>query len=401
MKRLGKIILIGLIFLASINMSNAQLPRVLLTDSARVSLLTCSPGTDLYSLFGHSAIRVEDSQLGIDWVFNYGTFDFSDPNFYPNFVRGKLNYILSVSTYKNFEYGYIFEGRKIFKQEIDLTTKEKQLLLDSLRINHFPENRYYLYDFLFDNCATRIRDIFVEVIPRTIVFDDSAVNQGQSFRQLLKPYASQKPWAMLGINLLLGVKADRIAAPWDYMFLPDHMMSAFANANFVCDTSISMISQHPVLVLDGQEFNASKNSNTPFIAFLIILIVIAVITFINYKSKTLWVWFDRLIFSIVGLLGTVIAFQWFGSDHDVMALNYNLIWAHPLYLIAVVLISVKWCQQFVKYFFGAHAVILLIISLLWFLLPQTLPLPVLPLVLGLAIRSGIIYWHKKQGAPSK
>ncbi|PKP36061.1 MAG: hypothetical protein CVT98_09360 [Bacteroidetes bacterium HGW-Bacteroidetes-15] len=388
-KSIFVIILLGVAFLSQFSFS--QLPPVMLTDSAKVSMLTCSQGEELYSIFGHSAIRINDPVIGLDWVFNYGTFDFSDPNFYPNFVKGKLNYILSVSTYNNFEYSYIIERRFIYEQVLNLEQHEKQLLLDSLRVNFLPENRYYLYDFLFDNCATRIRDIFVERIPRNIQFDYTTLNQGHSFRELLMPNVSEKPWAKLGINLLLGVRADRPAEPWEYMFLPEHMLTAFEHSSFMTDSTIVPFASAPVVILDGAEIPTTKFKNSPEVVFILLLFISVLITYFDVKKRKLSKWFDVTLFSVVGLLGVVIAFQWFGSDHAVMANNYNLIWAHPLHLIALVLMFIKSSKTLIRYYFGVNMVVMFLLLVFWFILPQTLPFPIFPLVAAIALRSALIF----------
>ena len=369
----------------------AQLPEITLTDSAKVSLLTCSQGDELYSIFGHSAIRVTDKSKGVDWVFNYGTFDFSDPSFYTNFVKGKLNYILSVSTYQNFEYSYIFEERFIYEQELNLNLPEKQKLLDSLRINYMPINRFYLYDFLFDNCATRIRDIFIETIPRSIEFDYGGLIEGKTFRQLLMPYVKEKPWAKLGINMLLGVRADRVAEPWEYMFLPDHMMAAFAGAYLNDNGEIIPFVSPPKEILVGEEIPKSRFRNAPLFVFILFLIITVFMTYKDVKNARFSRWFDAIVFSLVGLLGIVIAFQWFGSDHAVMARNYNLLWTHPLHFIAVIAMFIRPCKNITKYYFGFNTVLMLLLLAFWFLLPQSLPLPMLPLVGALGLRSATIY----------
>ncbi len=384
------ILILGLLLQANLE-GNAQLPDVVLTEDATVSLLTCSQGEELYSIFGHSAIRISDPKVGVDWVFNYGTFDFSDPNFYPNFVKGKLNYILSVSTYRNFEQTYIFEERYIYEQVLNLNQHEKQLLLDSLKVNYLPENRYYLYDFLFDNCATRIRDIFVEAIPRNITFDYSKLNETKSFRDLLMPNVKEKPWAKLGINLLLGVSADRPARPWEHMFLPEHMLTAFAYATIETENGDNPLMQEPTVLLEGRELPKSKFRNAPFFVFSMILLLAALVTFINLKKGRNFYWFDRVIFGLVGLLGVVIAFQWFGSDHAVMANNYNLIWAHPLHLMAAALLTISRLKGLIRYYFGVNAVLMLLLLVLWFILPQTLPFPMFPLVAAMALRSSVLY----------
>ncbi|MFP4557055.1 MAG: DUF4105 domain-containing protein [Bacteroidales bacterium] len=371
------------------DIANAQLPAVNLSDSSKVSLLTCSQGDELYSIFGHSAIRVTDPVIGIDWVFNYGTFNFSDPNFYPNFVKGKLNYILDVSTYKRFEYSYVYENRFIYEQEVNLYQHEKQQLLDSLRINYLPENRYYLYDFLFDNCATRIRDIFVEAIPREIEFNYGALGEDKTFRQLLMPFVKEKPWAKLGINLLLGVRADRVAEPWQHMFLPNHMLTAFQHANFMENGDSSPFAQPPKKILKGDELKENWFRNSPLFVFIIVLLITVAVSFNDVKRLKPARWFDVLLFGLVGLLGAVIAFQWFGSDHAVMARNFNLAWAHPLHFLAAIVLVARPSSKPLKYYFGLMMGLLALLLIFWFFLPQELPLPMLPLVGALALRSAV------------
>lgn len=373
----------------------AQLPQVALTDSAKVSLLTCSQGEELYSIFGHSAIRVQDPITGVDWVFNYGTFDFSDPNFYPNFVKGKLNYILSVSTYENFEYSYIFEQRYIYEQTLNLPKHEKQLLLDSLIVNYKPENRYYLYDFLFDNCATRIRDILVETNPNEVIFTYQAFTHGLSFRELLMPNVKEKPWAKLGINLLLGVSADRPAEPWEYMFLPEHMMTAFASASVKTDSVSIPLAQSAEVLLEGKEIPKARFNDIPLAVFIVVLIIAVIISFFDVRRKRPTRLFDGFLFGLVGLLGAVIAFQWFGSDHAVMAKNYNLIWTHPLHFVVAIFVFIKGLWPIARYYFGFNTLIMLLLLVLWFTLPQKLPLPMLPLVAAMGLRSAVLYKYLK------
>lgn len=372
-----------------------QLPHVMLTDNAKVSLLTCSQGGELYSLFGHSAIRVVDPAMGIDWVFNYGTFDFSDPKFYQNFVKGKLNYILSVSTYKQFEYTYIFEDRGIYEQVLNIEQYEKQLLLDSLRINYLPENRYYLYDFLFDNCATRIRDIVVETLDREIEFNYRNLEPHLTFRQLLMPSVQERPWAKLGINLLLGVKSDRVAEPWQYMFLPQHMESAFIGATMGNGVESELLTSPTETLLEGIPISKAFHQEVPLLVFTLLFLSVVVFTFVDNKKKRFTLWMDVILFSLTGLLGAVMAFQWFGSDHVVMSNNYNLIWAHPLHLIALILLFIKRTKRIAAYYFGVHTIIFVLLLVFWFVLPQTIPLAIIPIVGAMGLRSAVLYKNLK------
>jgi hypothetical protein len=386
-KRLVCLLLFALVLPGA--MVSAQ-KAVSLGENARITLLTCSPGDDLYSIFGHSAIRVHDPDQNLDAVFNYGTFDFSDPNFYMNFVRGKLNYKLSLSSYRNFEYQYFYEKRWIWEQELNLTQGEKQYLFDSLVVNYHPDNRYYLYDFFFDNCATRIRDIFAEAIERQIVFDYSGLAHGRSFRELLMPYLSEKPWARLGINLALGLPADRIASPWDYMFLPDHMMTVFGTSGLQSADEMHDFASPAVMILEGEPLPRAGFLNSPFLVFMLVLGAAILLSHKNLRSGHFAWWFDRFLFGLAGALGLLISFLWLGTDHQVTVWNLNILWAHPFNLAIVFFISSRRFLKLVKYYFVVNLALLVLMVLAWPFLPQPLPWAVLPYVLAMIVRSGVI-----------
>lgn len=360
--------------------------EIVLSDSAKVSLLTCSPGDELYSIFGHSAIRVADPLNNLDVVFNYGTFDFSDPNFYPNFVKGRLNYILSVSYFDNFRRVYIAEGRWILEQELNIDLAVKQHLLDSLLANYQPQNRYYLYDFFDDNCATRIRDVFVRAIPLPIDFDYSNFAKGKSYRQLLMPYLAHKPWAKLGINLLLGIPADRTAEPWDYMFLPDHLLAAFSHAYLVGGNGRIPFAQPPQQILGGGDYGNGSTWCTPFCAFSAILLSTTLLTYYDFRKRRLSLCYDRILWVAVGLLGLLFTFLWAGTAHKWMVWNLNVLWANPIHLFAVFIVSGEKYRNMARTYVKANLLILLALMLVWPFLPQTLPWVVYPVVMALALR---------------
>ena len=150
-------ILNGLFILLS-TVVHAQ-PEIELTEESIVTLVTCGPGEELYEAFGHTAIRVHDSNIGLDVVYNYGTFDFDQPNFYWNFVQGRSLYMLAANRYSNFIRAYQYYNRSVREQYLNMTLPQKQALLDKLLWNAKVENRNYLYDYFFDNCSTRPRDV--------------------------------------------------------------------------------------------------------------------------------------------------------------------------------------------------------------------------------------------------
>ena len=169
--------------------------------NTEVSLITVGPGSDLYSKFGHSAIRLNDPDQNLDIAYNYGTFDFNTPNFYPKFVRGKLDYILSVDPTKPLLRYYFRTGREVIEQKLLLSPSEVQYLADFLAENYKPENRTYQYDFFYDNCATRIRDVLEDTRPSLQLEEHSSSKK--VYRDLLIEKLQGDPLILLGINLIL------------------------------------------------------------------------------------------------------------------------------------------------------------------------------------------------------
>jgi len=181
------------------------------TDSShiRISLLTCSPGEDLYAVFGHTALRITDSLAHTDIVYNYGTFNFEEPNFYLKFVRGKLDYALAYESLPQFLYGYTVEKRNVFEQELQLTAVQKQQIISFLQQNLMGNNRFYKYDFFYDNCTTRVRDILQKQSGLTIT--KPLVTNGITFRNMIHVYLDSMHmcWSKLGIDILLGSPTDK------------------------------------------------------------------------------------------------------------------------------------------------------------------------------------------------
>ncbi len=214
-------ILIFSIFLFSISKTFAQ------QDSCnlQVSLLTVTPGEELYSTFGHSAIRIRDTVTNQDIVYNYGTFNFEEPNFYMKFVRGKLSFYLSPDNYDSFVAETREEQRGITEQILNLTCEQKRNIIMLLETNMMAQNRTYKYDFTFDNCTTRLRDLIEKATDSTVHFGE-VLKTKRTFRDLIYVYLNynDKQWSKLGIDILLGSRMDVTATPYQVMFLPDYLM---------------------------------------------------------------------------------------------------------------------------------------------------------------------------------
>jgi hypothetical protein len=358
-----------------------------LSSYARISLLTCNPGNELYSVFGHSAIRVHDVEKGIDWVYNYGTFNFAQPGFYVKFVRGHLNYQLSVYHMRDFMNEYQSENRSVYEQVLDLSPEQKELVFSFIEFNRLPENKFYLYDFFFDNCATRIRDVFQNELKNQVKFD-SASFKNLTFREMLKPYLEPHPWSRFGINLVLGAIADRKANLQESMFLPDYMNMAFENASVVAiDTSKAFVRES--LTLFEQKSIENKNSffAGPEFVLSALLIIILIFTFLEFRAKIRYKIIDFIVFFSVGLIGMILFFLWFFTDHTAVVKNWNLLWAVPAHLVLAFFVFRKTKSTFLKYYFLVTGLAAFCVLPLWTVIPQCFDLAFIPLIILLSVRS--------------
>jgi hypothetical protein len=348
--------------------------------------LTCAPGAELYSTFGHTAIRVQDSANGLDEVYNYGTFEF-DEDFYSKFVRGKLLYALAVQSFAEFMYQYRVESRSVIEQELSFTCLQKQQLYSALRVNSQAENRFYRYDFLFDNCTTRARDMLDTGSSGNVTFKNILPQEPPTFRNLIYVYLNRanQDWSKLGIDLLLGAKMDRKVSNIEAMFLPDNLMKGVDSASldnrpFVKEKRL--ILEMPALANESLLF-------TPFIVFSLLLVILAALTLTKKRwAESIVGVLDFLLFFSLGAVGVLLLFMWFGTDHALCANNYNLAWALPANLVMAFFVHKKrrWVQQYFKAVFWIT--VLLLVT--WAFLPQQMNDAFLPLVIAIGVRSWII-----------
>ena len=194
-----------------------------LSEEARISLLTCTPGEELYARYGHTAIRVQDPQNRLDLVFNYGIFDFNTDHFYWKFVKGETWYELGAITMPWFMLEYEEEHRPVYEQVLNLNPSQREEIWQALVRNYEPENRKYLYNFVFDNCATRPYWLIAKVLGDTIISDYTG-NTGVSYRSFIRHYTGSRTWSNAGINLLFGRRADKGMNSDQRLFLPEELM---------------------------------------------------------------------------------------------------------------------------------------------------------------------------------
>ncbi len=367
-----KNIFFGLIFLLSLLHLQAQR----LSEAAGVSVLSCGAGNELYAAFGHTAIHLYDTNKHLDLVFNYGTFDFNTPHFYLKFSQGRLPYMLSVTSFYEFMYAYKNEGRWVYEQVLDLTLEEKENLYNLLLNNYLPQNRFYAYDFFMDNCASRVRDIIsVSLIDREL-FHKTNNTQNLSFRKLIYPYMESMQWWRLGIDIALGMRCDKRASNFQYMFLPTELMLQLdtvkmEGVNFAKEKKMLLTESKPAL---------SKNIS-PLLVTSILCLIIIVFTFLENKKKSYFKIMDIVLFSLISIVSLLIVYLWFFSNHYATKYNLNILWANPLFVYF--LFRLQHSHRLLLWI--ALACIALPLLFFW-VLPQTFNIATFPLMLLLSIR---------------
>lgn len=347
----------------------------------RISVLTCAPGQELYSTFGHTAIRVVDSIQHTDIVYNYGTFDFSDPDFYSKFTRGKLDYFLSIASLPDFMYEYRSENRDVYEQVLALSEQSKKAIQQALNETLSGAARYYKYDFLYNNCTSRVRDIIMRY--GGLEADQQLVPSGTSFRDMLHEYLDKgnQAWSKFGIDLVLGSPIDKKAGIAESMFLPDYLMKGI-------DSSVRS-KDHKVL---GEKILINRGTaqpepfrDAPLLLFSVIAVIVGVLSLLKNKTAVqLSRVFDFVLFLSTGLIGCLLLFMWLGTDHSACAANYNLLWAMPLNVLAAFAVWKRpgWFRKYMSVYAG----LLLVTILGWFWLPQELNTGFFPIILLLLAR---------------
>ena len=359
-----------------------------LSYESEISVLTCGSGKELYSLFGHTAIRVKDPIKKFDYVFNYGVFNFSTPNFYWKFGMGNLDYYIDYSTYKRFIHEYTHRKRNVYEQKMNLTYTQKQKIFDFLLNNIQPQNKYYRYKFVKDNCSTRIRDVFTKNLGNQIQFKDNKSNY--TYWNLLDHYLINDSYSRMLIYIILGSPMNKKAGYFQEMFLPDYLLNAFNTATININNTKQKLVRSTKLILSFQN-KKEKPKYSAFTLSLFFFIFILLISLLEIKFKFRAYLIDYLIFIPTFALGLIICFLWFISNHTETAYNLNIIWACPINLIALILIK----KNFGQTFFKVYSVVLIITIVCWFWLPQSMPISMLPFAIVVLIRSILLGYKNK------
>lgn len=356
-----------------------------LSDKARLSILTMEQGDNaLYDAFGHTMIRIQDSKNQIDWVYNYGIYDFEAPNFKIKFAQGKLLYRMRVWPFAPAIKLYQEERRTIHEQVLDLNTKELQKVFNFLQHNAKEENAAYYYDFFYDNCATRPMDVLKKSLGDGLQYNVSSFQEGFTHRDLLHSKLPWNSWGRFLTDLPIGAVVDRPIPPIDYCFLPEWAMTAFAQATLYNKPLVS-----ETIILYKPQKPAAYHSHwltSPFIIFLLIALFILYITYNDHQNNTRSRWFDRMLFLSTGVIGILLLLLWLATNHAPTKWNYNVLWAFPINAIAMFAIGKKVMSKWLRPYLKLLIIMMFLLTVHWIIGTQIYPIILIPIFIALFIR---------------
>lgn len=333
-----------------------------LSPMSKISLLTIGTADELHSKFGHSALRIQDPSRDMDIVFGYGGFDFEAPFFYWKFTTGKLDYSMTGHRFPNFMENYKQENRWVHEQQLNLTQPERNELFRFLEENYRRENRNYKYDFLFDNCATKIPEVFKKVFGDRMSFNDGYLNDTSTFRDLIHETLNTNSWSAFGIDLALGSVIDRKATTWEHQFLPFYVSKQFGNT-LINGKDLVTTEQ---LLLDTRPMEKRNHFIlSPLFWLSLLMVVVIIITYFDHQRKRRSKWLDFTLFLTTGIAGLLICFLWFATDHTSTKMNFNMLWALPLNIILAFILAKRktppiWVKNYLLLLLGLIGVTIIL-----------------------------------------
>lgn len=293
--------------------------NITLSEESMIHLLTCTPGTETWSKYGHSAIRVMDAENRLDVVFNYGIFDLMADDFYLKFLRGETYYQLGLDKYPAFDAFYKRIGRETYWQELNLTLEQKQQIFDALMVNYQPQNRRYLYNFVFDNCATRPYHLIINTLQDSISSTYKGY-EGVTFREAISHYTGQNSWVDFGINMIFGSKANQPMSNEERLFLPEELMNYFAEATLSDGTPLVKNQSIAPFVIASVPWYG--NCWLGVVVFALLMLWLSV----DDRKRGRLTWgIDVLLAVVYVLLVAIVVFLTFFSYHPLVGFNWRLI----------------------------------------------------------------------------
>lgn len=311
------------------------------TNDTVAYLITCGPGTETYSIYGHSALRIVIQGQQKDFVYNWGVFDFNTKNFVWKFAKGRLDYMLIAEPPKGFLEGYFFEKRYVYSQKINIDPVETRKLVALINENLRPENVKYRYDFFYDDCSTRIRDLLEKSIGEKLKYPPPETGKIPTFRDMVARYQNPYPWLRFGVDLIMGSTSDKKARFRDRMFLPLDLKVGLSELTVQRSDKRIPLLQNPELLIDFDAPVVKQNFLTapPFVFTMAIILILILAGLIKSKKNIRVI--DIIIYSVFSLLSILMIFFNFFTDHVQMQWNLNIIWLNPFIIICLVMLLLK------------------------------------------------------------
>ncbi|HUH73194.1 MAG TPA: DUF4105 domain-containing protein [Chitinophagales bacterium] len=353
-------------------------------DSIDISVLTCGTGTaEVYQAYGHTGIRVKNHTKDTDIVYNYGMFSFDEDGFLIKFIQGKLLYFVATEDFDSFMYDYEYFGRSVREQLLNLSPIQKTELIAALEKNALTENRYYLYDFIYNNCSTQPRDLIRNTIGTDFKFKTLATENTETIRELVDKHMKYNEWLDFGIDLLLGVRFDKVADADTRMFLPAELMVEFDSTIYHGEPIIA----DSRILYHGTEQIIPKILDPTLLFWIILAITMLLQVFFPTSTFRKAMAFTYLIFT--GIIGWILTFMWVGTDHYMTKWNYNLLWAIPIYFPLAIFFFKAEQSKFIHLLIKTCRVILVLLLILWPLNPQQFHSAIIPIILLLIWSLGV------------
>ena len=381
--------LLAIFFGLSVLMASAAVDSTLVrdhSDSIRISLVTCSPGTAVYEVYGHTALRVEIPTIGVDAVVNYGLFSFEAPNFVWRFIKGETDYVVGTIGYPIFEREYTDRGSTVTLQQLNLSREEKERLVQLLNENLRPENREYRYNFLYNNCSNKAGQMAQQALTIQPLPLETR-SEGISYRDILHEYTAEYPWWQFGIDFLLGTEADLPANPQQQMFAPEYLM------HYTAQTQLAdSVGTYPYVVeteVRGQLADEPYVAPllTPVQAMILLLLFVAVICTLEFLIERRMWWLDVLLFLVQGIMGVVVAFLFFASEHPTVGSNWQVIYLNPLPLLFIPFVFYSEIKRQVSKCYYVQLILLAVATLVLYFTGQYVQPAAWILMAALAMRS--------------
>lgn len=392
-----KLNLLLLSLLACISLS-AQYPQ--LSDEAEVSLITVGPGPNLVDCFGHSALRVKDPALNMDKAYNYGIFDTTEEGFYIRFAAGTQQYMVAAYDFIRFFQNYREENRWITEQVLNINIEEKQAIFEFLENNILPQNKFYLYDQFFDNCATKLRDIPKSVLGDQLTFNDDHITEEATYRDLVDENSFNHLWMDLGIDIGLGNVVDRTADVEARMYLPDYVLSAYEHATITRNGEKVPAVKATNKLFESDYYEQRKEQLSPTLLMSVIALVVMIFTVKDYLTKKRSRWLDFTLFFLTGLIGLLVLLLWLATHHTTTINNLNVLWAFAPNLIVAFLIVKKQPKRWLMVYVRFLVILLLGMTFVWLGRLQVYNTALIPIMIMLTFRY-VYLWQKGLGGTRK